>query len=108
MSNSLTDEMPDSVEHSLDVVARSLRDAAELTKDLSEEASVVFAKAAADVVRLAERQRKQAVRVARVATRQAAQEFRRHPIASFATALAAVAAIVGMISANRSNRNATK
>jgi len=106
MSKSVTYETPDYVEPALDAVARSLREAAELTKGLSEDASAVLASAAADVARMVEKQGKQAVRATRSVTRQASKKVRRHPIASIAAALAATATVIGLISARRNHRNA--
>lgn len=108
MSNSFADEITENVEDTLDVVARSLRQASERTQDLSEEASEVLSNAAADVVRVAEELRKHAVDSAKDVARHATHEVQQHPIASLAAALTAVAALVGVIAAARSSKSAPK
>jgi ElaB/YqjD/DUF883 family membrane-anchored ribosome-binding protein len=108
MPNSIANEIAENVEDTLDVVARSLREASERTQDLSEEASEVLSNAAADVVRVAEKLRKHAVDAARDVARQATHEVQQHPIASLAAALTAVAALVGVIAATRNSKSAPK
>jgi ElaB/YqjD/DUF883 family membrane-anchored ribosome-binding protein len=108
MPDSISDQLAGSVESTLDAVARSLREASERTHDLSEEASGVLSNAAADVVRIAEQLRNHAVDAAKDVARQATHEVQQHPIASIATALTAVAALVGVIAATRGNKSASK
>jgi len=105
MSKFNTDEIAQNVEDTLDAVARSLREASHRTQDLSEEASEALSDAAADVVRVAEKLRKQAVHATRDVARQATHEVKEHPIASLAAALTAVAALVGVIAASRNSKN---
>ena len=105
MSKFNTDEIAQNVEDTLDAVARSLREASDRTHDLSEEASEALSNAAEDVVRVAEKLRKQAVDATRDVARQATHEIKEHPIASLAAALTAVAALVGMIAASRNSKN---
>lgn len=106
MSNAIPAEITKNVEQTLDVVAKSLRDASDRTHDLSEDASEVLASAAEEVVRVAERLRKHAVDATMNAARQAADEMQEHPMASLAAALAAVAAVAGVIAASRSRKHA--
>ena len=106
MSNSTSKEIAKSVEETLDVVARSLREASERTQDLSEEASEVLSNAAADVVRVAERLSKHALEATKDVARQATHEVQQHPIVSLAAALTAVAALVGVIAITRSSKDA--
>jgi len=108
MSNSISDETAKNVENTLDVVARSLREASDRTQDLSEEASEVLSNAAADVVRVAEKLRKHAVDAVKDVARQATHEAQQHPIASLAAALTAIAALVGAIAATRGSKGAPK
>jgi ElaB/YqjD/DUF883 family membrane-anchored ribosome-binding protein len=86
MSNSISNEIAKNVEDTLDIVARSLREASERTQDLSEEASEVLSNVA----------------------RQATHEVQQHPVVSLAAALTAVAALVGLIAATRSSKDAPK
>ena len=108
MSNSIPNDIAENVEDTLDVVARSLREASERTQHLSEEASEVLSNAAADVVRVAEKLSKQAVEAAKDVARQATHEVEQHPIVSLAAALTAVAALIGLIVTTRSNKDAPK
>ena len=87
MSNSIPTEKAENVEDTLDVVARSLREASDRTHDLSAEASEVLSAAAADVVHVAEKLRKHAVDAAKDISRHATHEVKEHPIASLAAAL---------------------
>ncbi|MGB5076232.1 MAG: hypothetical protein WBO17_01975 [Sphingorhabdus sp.] len=106
MSNSLSNEIAENVEDTLDVVARSLREASERTQDLSEDASEVLSNAAEDVVRIAEKLRKHAVDTAKDVARQTTNEIQQHPVASLAAALTAVAALLGVIAAMRNRKSA--
>lgn len=106
MSNSTSHEIAKNVEDTLDVVARSLREASERTQDVSEEASEVLANAAADVVRVAEKLSKHALEATKDVARQATHEVQQHPIVSLAAALTAVAALVGLIAITRSSKDA--
>ncbi len=108
MSNSISNEITENVENTLNVVARSLREASERTQDLSEEASEVLSNAAEDVVRVADKLSKHALDAAKDVARQATHEVQQHPIVSLAAALTAVAALVGLIAATRSNKDAPK
>jgi hypothetical protein len=90
-------DITNNVEQTLDVVAKSLRDASHRTHDLSEGASEALASTAEEVVRLAEKLRKHAFDATMNAARHAADEMGQHPIASLAAALAAIAALTGMI-----------
>ena len=108
MSNSTSNEIAKNVEDTLDVVARSLREASERTQDLSEEASEVLSNAAEDVVRVAEKLSKHALDATKDAARQVTHDVQQHPIVSLAAALTAVAALVGLIAATRSSKDAPK
>lgn len=106
MSNVIPADITKNVEQTLDVVAKSLRDASDRTLDLSEDASEVLASTAEEVVRLAEKLRKHAVDATMDAARNAADEMQQHPIASLAAALAAIAALAGVIAAARGRKHA--
>jgi len=107
-SNSAANEITENVEDTLDVVARSLREVSVRTQDLSEDAREALSNAAADVVRVAEKLRRQALGAAKDIARQATHEVRQHPIASLAAALTAVAALAGVIAATRSSKSVSK
>ena len=75
---------------------------------ISEEASEVLSNAAEDVVRVAEKLSKHALDATKDAARQVTHEVQQHPIVSLAAALTAVAALVGLIAATRSSKDAPK
>lgn len=100
------EKIAENFDEALDRVVLTLREAAESTRDLSEDAAKVLAIAAEDVVRVAEQLRKQAFGVANDVFRQASHEVKEHPIASLATAFATVAALVGVIAVGRSRKHA--
>lgn len=106
MSNSIAYGIMENLEDTLDIVARSLRDASERTHDLSEEASDVLSKAATDVIGVAERLRDHALEGGKDIASQASREVQDHPIASLAAALAAMAALVGVIAVARRHKDA--
>jgi|SRR5580765_5965592 ElaB/YqjD/DUF883 family membrane-anchored ribosome-binding protein len=101
MSNSLANKVQHNVEDALDDVARSLRNAAEGAHEVSGGASEVLSKAAADLTRAAESLRKNTVTTARNVARKATEGVQEHPIVSLAAAIAAAAALVGVIVATR-------
>jgi ElaB/YqjD/DUF883 family membrane-anchored ribosome-binding protein len=101
MSDSLASKIQHNVEDTLDHVASSLRKAAEGAEELSGGSREVLSKAAADLTHAAESLRKHAVTAAKNVARKAADGVQEHPIASLAAAIAAAAALVGIIVATR-------
>lgn len=106
MPDQKAEKIAENFDEALDRVVLTLREAAESTRDLSEDAAKVLAIAAEDVVRVAEQLRKQAFGVASDVFRQASHEAKEHPIASLAAAFATVAALVGVIAVGRSRKHA--
>ena len=84
------------VETSLENVARLLRQAAETVTGDAEEA---IGKAATEVAHAAERLRKSALATAKDVAGSASQGVKEHPIATLTAAIAAAAALVGIIAA---------
>ena len=104
MSNSLlAHATAENVPNALGSVARSLREAAESTQEIPANAREILSTAAADILRIAEKLRNQAVASAKDVTR----EIQGHPKASIATALAAVAGCVGILAIARRRRSTT-
>lgn len=98
-AKSLSGQFHESVEHA----AEALKAAATNSHELSEEASALLATASTELSKLAESLRGHAVEAAKDAVRFAKHEIEVHPMASLATALAAVAAVIGMIRIVRRN-----
>jgi ElaB/YqjD/DUF883 family membrane-anchored ribosome-binding protein len=90
------------VEDTLNELVNSLREASTSALELSQDASVALSNAASEVMRVAETLRKNSVDAAKGIVREAVDEVQKHPLASIATALTAVGALVGVIVAARS------
>lgn len=103
---SIAPNVMEEVEHSLDVVSKSLREASLSAMELSEDARTSLSNAANEVMRVAEMLRKNSVDTAKGMARQAVQEVQEHPLASIAAALTAVGALVSVIVATRSRKSA--
>ena len=103
---SMTTSVTEEVEHSLDAVSRSLREASLSAMELSEDACTALSNAASEVMRVAEMLRKNSLDTAKGMARQAAKEVHDHPLASIAAALTAVGALASVIVATRSRRAA--
>lgn len=108
MHKSPTDTLSGPLQDSVDTAAEALKAATSSSHEFTEQASELLATATAEIAKLAESLRGQAVDAAKEAARYAKQEVELHPMASLAAALTAVAAVMGMMAVNRRGKPASQ
>ena len=105
MSPSFTGTPSDPFQEKVETAAEALKAAAASSHEFSEEASAALASVTTELTKLAESLRTHAVEAARDTARFAKHEIEAHPMASFAAALTAVAAVMGVIAVNRRGKH---
>lgn len=106
MPNSPSEGLSGSFQDSVDSAAEALKAAAASKHEISQEAGEVLAAATTEIAKLAESLRAHAVDAAKDAARYAKHEIEAHPMASLATALTAVVAVMGMVAFNWRSKHA--